>query len=180
MERTKVLTLKKFIKFFGASGDLDDLWPSLVEFCCCGETHGDQFSCFSLKETKPSSESRVHPICFPPLVMNTVMFCFVEKPLYRFLCTLYFTDHLPVGTSEQNWNSAQRQSINIHLCIFWDTSLLTPHTFSSVLSLGNLKHRGLAYSPVRNTVLLNTDWTCTARKELEFNTVLGQILINEN
>lgn len=46
------MTLKKFIEFFGAGGDLDDLRPSLVEFRCCGETHGNQFSCLSLKKTQ--------------------------------------------------------------------------------------------------------------------------------
>lgn len=48
--KCRINTLKQFIKFFGSSGDLDDLRPPLMELCCCGETHWNNFSCFCLKK----------------------------------------------------------------------------------------------------------------------------------
>lgn len=111
--------MKKFIKFFGPSGDLDDLWPSLVEFRCCGETHRNQLSCFSLKKTKLSSARSVHPTHLPPLVINTVVFYFVKWRSTYIIWCIDFIDHISAGISEQNWNSAQRKSFS-HFAYFME------------------------------------------------------------
>lgn len=87
------MTLKKFIEFFGAGGDLDDLRPSLVELRCCGETHRNQFSCLSLKKTQTNGARSAHPIQLPPPVTNTTIFYFAKWRSTYIIWCIHFIPH---------------------------------------------------------------------------------------